>query len=81
MLAILTTFAMSILIMLHGVKSFVSWMRTNNLLDTGGEYYLRLGICLTNSRYVANFRGNYKVSLNKFTSQTPAEIRSLLTLK
>lgn len=81
MLAILATFATSLLIMPHEEKSFVSWMRSNNLLFTGDEYYFRLGIYLSNSRYVANFRGSYKVSLNKFACHTPAEIKSLLTLQ
>lgn len=75
---ILTT---SLLVEPFQEKSFLNWMRTNNRFYTGDEYHLRFGIFLANSRFVQQHnKGNYhyKVALNKFSTYTPAEFRSLL---
>lgn len=62
-------------------KSFVSWMRSTNSFFSGDEYHLRLGIFLTNSRYVQQFNRkskSFKLSLNKFACLTPQEYQSML---
>ena len=78
----LVPFAASILIAPHEERAFVSWMRTNNVLYTGSEYHLRLGIYLTNARYVSSFnaqRKSYTLSLNRFAASTDAEYRARLS--
>lgn len=64
----------------HEEKSFVSWMRNNNVLFTGDEYYFRLGIFMTHARLVSEFKGNFKIALNKFACTTPAEYNAILGL-
>ncbi|OHS93637.1 Cysteine proteinase 3 [Tritrichomonas foetus] len=68
----------------HEEKSFVSWMRKNNVLYTSDEYNIRFGIYLTNSRYVQEHNaGNpsFKLSLNQFSTYTPSEYKALLGFK
>lgn len=63
-------------------RQFVNWMRTNNQFFTGSEYHLRLGIFLTNIRYIQNFNRrkglSFTLGINKFSCYTPLEYRSLL---
>ena len=77
-------FAACALVMPHEERSFVAFMRQNNLAYTGEEYNLRLGIYLTNARRVAEFNkkgASFKVALNKFACYTPAEYKALLGAK
>jgi cathepsin L len=65
----------------HEEKSFVAYMRTHNLLYTGSEYQLRLGIYLANARWVREFNQagrSFTVALNHLAILTPAEYTSLL---
>lgn len=70
---------------LNDERQFVSWMRNNNAFYTGDEYHLRLGIFLTNLRYVQNFNRKkgltFRLSVNKFACYTPSEYNSLLGLR
>lgn len=63
-------------------RQFLQWMRTNNKFYTGDEYHLRLGIFLSNARYVQDFnRRNgltFRVGINKFSCHTPAEYKAIL---
>ena len=62
-------------------KSFVSWMRTNNVYYNGEEYHFRLGVYLSNMRYIEEFnKGKHSFFLrsNKFTTWTSSEYRSIL---
>ncbi|OHS96908.1 Crustapain [Tritrichomonas foetus] len=63
-------------------KAFVSWMRNTNNYFAGDEYHFRLGIFLSNQRFVQSHNKNeanhFKLALNKFAAYTPAEYRSLL---
>lgn len=81
MLSLLLICSSSILIQPFQEKSFLNWMRTNNKFYTGDEYHFRLGIYISNSRYVEQHNKahrNFKISLNKFSTYTPAEYRTLL---
>ena len=78
----LVPLAASLLVAPHEEKSFLSWMRNHNLLYTGSEYHFRLGVFLTNARYVSSFnaqKNSYKLGLNRFAAATPAEYRCLLS--
>jgi cathepsin L len=69
------------LVLPHEEKSFVAFMRRSSLLYTGDEYYLRLGVYLTQSRYVRSFNSgghSFRVAPNKFACLTPSEYRTLL---
>ena len=62
----------------HEERSFVTWMRANDVMYTGDEYHIRFGIFLANLRRIQDFKGkSFKVGLNKFSTLTPAEYRSL----
>lgn len=81
MLSFFLIFSSSLLVEPFQEKSFLNWMRTNNRFYVGDEYNFRLGIYLANSRFVQQHnKGNYhyKVSLNKFSTYTPAEFRTML---
>lgn len=71
-----------ILLQLHEERSFVNWMRKNNAIYTGEEYHFRLGIFLSNKRFVENYNKDKthlsKVAMNKFACYTRAEYQSLL---
>lgn len=65
----------------HEEKSFLSWMRTTNQYYTGDEYHFRFGVFLTHSRYVKEHNKHnckYTLSLNKFSTYTSTEYRTLL---
>lgn len=81
MIALLVSLASCSLYLLHEEKSFLSWMRSNNQFYTGDEYFLRLGIYISNSRYVREHNAaqkTFRVGLNKFAAYTPAEYKSIL---
>lgn len=83
MLLLLTSLAASQLhLSLSDERQFVHWMRSNNLIYTGDEYNFRLGIFISNSRYVKEYnRRNgltYRIGLNKFSCLTSTEYESLL---
>lgn len=63
-------------------RQFVRWMRTNNVLYTGSEYYLRLGIFISNIRYAQEFNRRkglkFRLGANRFSCFTPAEYRAML---
>lgn len=81
----LSRFALSTLLVSSEERDFVSWMRDQNVIYTGDEYHLRLGIFIGACRYVSDFnrdpRRLFRVSVNKFAALTPAEYRSRLGLK
>ena len=60
--------------------SFIHWMRANSVFYTGSEYFLRLGVFLTNSRFASEFnkRHTFRVAMNRFACTTPSEYRALL---
>jgi cathepsin L len=65
----------------HEEKSFLSWMRSTNQVYIGDEYHLRLGIYLTNSRFVQAHnagKSGFSVALNRFAAWTPSEYKTLL---
>ncbi|OHT01363.1 Oryzain alpha chain [Tritrichomonas foetus] len=72
--------ASSINILQHEEKAFVSWMRSTNQYYTGDEYYLRLGIYLSNKRLVQEHNSNkantFRLTLNKFAAMTPSELKT-----
>lgn len=64
-------------------KSFISFMRNYNIIYTGEEYSLRLGIFLSNLRYAQEFNKKnskhlFKVGVNQFFALTPSEISQYL---
>lgn len=67
---------------LNDERQFVDWMRVNNQFYIGSEYHLRLGIFLTNLRYIQghnNQKGiRYRLGVNKFACYTPSEYKLLL---
>jgi len=82
MFSFLVSSANSLFVTSSEERSFLSYMRTNGYTYTGEEYALRLGVYLTNVRYINDFnkvdRG-FRLTANKFASWTPAERRSLLS--
>ena len=56
-------------------------MRKSNQFYIGEEYHFRLGIFITNSRYIREFNSvkrSFKVGLNDFSCYTTTEYKSLL---
>jgi cathepsin L len=81
MLACIVGLASAALIAPHQEKSFVAYMREHDMLYTGDEYQLRLGIYLANSRFVQEHNQahlGFTVELNHLAVLTPAEYKSLL---
>lgn len=81
MLNFLLAGAKSIGIHAHEEKAFVSWMRETNNIFTGDEYHFRLGIFLTNKRYIQEHNradNGFKVGLNHLAHLTPSEYKTLL---
>lgn len=77
-----TSFVSSALIETHEEKAFLSWMRENNYAYIGEEYAFRLGIYLSNMRYIKEHNkagSSYKLEGNRFAAFTPAEYRSMLS--
>lgn len=84
MLAFLTTFVSCSFYFQYEEKSFLQWMRSTNQFYTGDDYFLRLGIYLTNSRYVREHNSahkNFQLGLNRFAAYTPAEYNLLLGIQ
>ncbi|OHT16440.1 Actinidain [Tritrichomonas foetus] len=77
-MAFFASLVSSLFIQNHEEKAFLSWMRQYNEFYTQDEYHLRLGIFLTNMRFVQNFKGSFKVGLNRFAAITPSEYMALL---
>lgn len=68
----------------HEEKSFVGWMRENSMMFTGDEYHFRLGVWLSNKRYVQQHNaGNshFILAMNRLSHLTPSEYHSLLGYK
>lgn len=63
-------------------RQFLQWMRTNNQFYTGDEYHFRLGVFLSNYRYIQEYnRRNgltFRLGINKFACHTPSEYKTLL---
>jgi cathepsin L len=59
-------------------KGFIAWMRDYNQMYTGEEYWMRLGVWMTNARYVNEFKGPFEVGLNHLSALTPAEFKTML---
>lgn len=82
MLALFLGFASSALHTLHEERGFLNWMRSTNQYFTGDEYHFRLGIYLSNSRYIAEFNKDqsksFRIAHNKFSCYTPTEYKTLL---
>jgi cathepsin L len=83
MLGLLLALGSAALIMEHEEKSFVYWMREHGKLYTGDEYHMRLGVWLTNLRYVQeqNAVRSFSVGMNSLADLTPSEYRGLLGFK
>lgn len=66
-------------------KSFLSWMRNANKLYIGDEYHFRLGIFLSNLKYVHDHNSNpnkkFKLGMNHLSVLTQSEYYSLLGYK
>jgi hypothetical protein len=76
-------FSSSALIHVHEEKSFIAHMRKIFLLYTGEEYQFRLGIYLTNQRYVQEFNARqsingFKLGMNSLSTLIPTEYKVLL---
>ena len=74
----------SVLLQQHEEKAFLSWMRETNNLFVGDEYRFRLGIFLSNKRYVQEHNrksSSFKVSLNSLAHLTQTEYNQLLGYK
>lgn len=81
MLSIILGSASCIGILAHEEKAFVSYMRETGKFFTGDEYHLRLGIYLSNKRYVQEHnagKSTFKLGLNHLSHLTPAEYKALL---
>jgi C1A family cysteine protease len=66
----------------HEEKSFMAHLREHNLIYTGDEYKLRLGIFLANARLIQEHNSattSFTLGLNRLATLTPAEYRSLLS--
>jgi cathepsin L len=82
MFLLLACLSSSKLYTIHEERQFVSWMRATNTYYTGDEYQLRLGIFMTNARFVSQSNANkanlYRVGLNSLAALTQAEYQSML---
>lgn len=84
-LIFLTLISSKVSLGINDERQFISWMRTNNQFYIGSEYHFRLGIFLTNIRYIQTINQrkglSYRLGVNKFTCYTPSEYQSLLGIK
>jgi cathepsin L len=80
MFSLLQAQGASVRLQAHEEKAFLSWMRETNNFFVGDEYQSRLGIWLTNKRYVQEFnkKGEFRVELNHLSHYTQAEYNALL---
>lgn len=63
-------------------KSFLNWMRKTNHFYIGQEYHFRLGVWLSNYRFIQSQKSSgqhFKCGLNSFATFTPAEYRLYLS--
>ena len=83
MFSLLQAQGASVRLLQHEEKAFLAWMRNTNNLFVGDEYQARLGIWLSNKRYVdeQNKKNNYRLAMNHLACYTPAEYKSLLGFK
>ena len=83
MFSLLQAQGASVRLLQHEEKAFLSWMRNTNNLFVGDEYQARLGIWLSNKRYVEeeNKKNSYRLALNHLACYTPAEYKALLGFK
>jgi len=83
MFSLLQAQGASVRLQAHEEKAFLSWMRETNNFFVGDEYQSRLGIWLTNKRFVQEFnkKGDFRVELNHLSHYTQAEYTALLGFK
>lgn len=82
MFLLLISISTSVLIYPHEEKSFISWMRSNDLYYIGEEYHFRFGIFLTTLRYIKDknrINKQYKLGPTRYAAYTQAEYHSILT--
>lgn len=78
----LLAFASSLVVAPHEERAFLEWMRDNSVSYAGPEYHFRLGVFLSNARWIHSFNSqkkSFKVALNCFAALTPAEYRARLS--
>lgn len=71
----------ALLVNTHDEKQFLSWMRENHVVYLGSEYKFRLGIYLTNMRYIQEFnkgKHSFFLKATKFVTYTKTEYESIL---
>ena len=81
MFALFVAATSSALIKAHEEKSFLGYMREFGVYFTGDEYNLRLGIFLSNLRFIQEHNAGestFKLGINHLSHLTPAEYRSML---
>lgn len=83
MFVALASFCSSALFLVHEEKAFVSWMRETSQYFNGDEYQARLGVWLSNARFVQehNRASSYQLAMNHLSALTPSEYRALLGYK
>ena len=82
MISFFSVFTLSKLVSQLEEKNFLSWMHENDLLFSGEEYHFRLGIFLSNQRYINEFNRknkSYKLALNKYAHMTETEINAIVS--
>lgn len=65
-------------------KTFISWMRSTNQVYTGDDYQLRLGIFISNLRFIREHNSanqRFTVTANKYAALTPSEYQALLGIR
>jgi len=80
---LLQTQVSSVCIQAHEEKAFISWMRETSNFFVGDEYHARLGIWLSNKRYIQEFnkKSDFRLELNHLAHYTKAEYDALLGFK
>jgi len=75
--------ATSALVKKNEERAFLSWMREHNQFYVGDEYAFRLGVFLSNQRYISEFNKDsskkFKLGLNRFSALTHNEYKAFLT--
>ena len=79
----LSSLAQSAFVQAHEERAFLAWMKEHNQMFVGEEYSFRLGVFLSNKRYISEFNkaGNRKFTLgvNRFAAMTQSEYKAFLT--
>ena len=81
MFVFLFVYANAILVSQNDERNFLLWMRKYHRLFTGEEYQFRLGVFLTNARFVDEHnrrQSTFKLALNRFAVYTQTEYEALL---